>query len=71
MKVEYNDVHKYALKLRGFPFTLQTNTVSHLWDSKYDSHKWPTMLVDDHCILLLHHLSTHMHFITNGYKRFL
>ena len=24
----------------------------------------------DHCILLLQHLSTHMHFITNGYKRF-
>ena len=24
----------------------------------------------DHCILLLQHLSTQMHFITNGYKRF-
>ena len=24
----------------------------------------------DHCILLLNHLSNHMHFITNGYKRF-
>ena len=24
----------------------------------------------DHCILLLKHLSNHMHFITNGYKRF-
>ena len=24
----------------------------------------------DHCILLLQHLSTYMHFITNGYKRF-
>ena len=22
----------------------------------------------DHCILLLKHLSTHMHFITNGYR---
>ena len=25
----------------------------------------------DHCILLSKHLSNHMHFITNGYKRFL
>ena len=25
----------------------------------------------DHCIPLLYHISTHMHFITNGYKRFL
>ena len=24
----------------------------------------------DHCILLLKHLSYHMHFITNGFKRF-
>ena len=51
----------------------------------FDSHKWPTVLVRkvkgkprnfeancvDHCILLLQHLSNHMHFITNGYKRFL
>ena len=50
----------------------------------FDSHKWPTVLVRtvkenhaisrqicvDHCILLLQHLSNHMHFITNGYKRF-
>ena len=44
-------------------------------------HKWPSMFVDevkgissdtcvDHCILLLNYLSNHMHFITNGYKRF-
>ena len=25
----------------------------------------------DHCILLLKHLSNHMHFIKKGYKRFL
>ena len=51
---------------------------------KFDSHKWPTVLVDevkgkqcnfDACLLgplhlLLKHLSNHMHFITNGYKRF-
>ena len=49
----------------------------------FDSQKWPTVLVDrvtrkprnfeaylciDHCILLLKHLSNHMHFITNGYR---
>ena len=48
---------------------------------KFDSHKWLTVLVDDinkkenraisrhvcvdRCILLLQHLSNHMHFITN------
>ena len=51
----------------------------------FDSHKWLTVLVRkvkgkprnlrqicvDHGILLLKHLSNHMHFITNGYKRFL
>ena len=51
---------------------------------KFASHKWPTVFVDevkenhaissdtcmDHYILLLKHLSNHMHFITNGYKRF-
>ena len=51
---------------------------------KMDSHKWLTVLVDevkenlailghvcvDHCILLLKHLSTHMRFISNGYKCF-
>ena len=28
------------------------------------------ILCVDHCILLLNHLSNHMHFITNGYKHF-
>ena len=32
--VEYNDPHKFASKLRGFPITLRTNTVGHLWESK-------------------------------------
>ena len=51
------------------------------------SHKWPTVFVRDvilkenratlsdtcvdHYILLLKHLANYMHFITNGYKRFL
>ena len=34
VKVEYNDPHKHASKLHGFPFTLSTNTVGHLWESK-------------------------------------
>ena len=29
LKVEYNDPHKFASKLPGFPFTLRTNTVGH------------------------------------------
>ena len=41
LKVEYNDPHKHATKLHGFPFTPSTNMVGHL----FDSHKWPTMLV--------------------------
>ena len=32
-----------ASNMRGFPFTLRTNTIGHLWESK--SHKWPTVLV--------------------------
>ena len=34
VKVEYNDPHKFASKLSGFLFTVQTNTVGHLWESK-------------------------------------
>ena len=34
LKVEYNGPHTFASKLRGFPFTVQTNTVSYLWESK-------------------------------------
>ena len=51
----------------------------------FDFHKWPTVLVRKvkvkprnieanvcgSLILLLKHLSNHMHFITNGYQRFL
>ena len=33
LKVEYNDPDKFASKLRGFPFTLQTHTVGYLWES--------------------------------------
>ena len=30
-KVQYNDPRKYHSKLHGFPFTLSTITVCHLW----------------------------------------
>ena len=61
-------------------------TRTTIYGSKsFDSHEWPTMLVRDvkenrailsdtcvdHYILLLKHLSNHMHFITNVFKRFL
>ena len=29
LKVKYNDPEKLASELRGFPFTLRTNTVGH------------------------------------------
>ena len=32
LKVEYNDSHKFASKLLGFPFALRTNTVGHFWE---------------------------------------
>ena len=47
VKVEYHDPHKFAWKLRGFPFTVRTNTFGHYGSQKFDSHKWPTVLVDD------------------------
>ena len=34
IKVDYNHPHKFASKLRGFPFALLNNTVGHLWDTK-------------------------------------
>ena len=61
-------------------------TQSAIYGSQmFDSDKWPTVLVRnvkgnravlrqicvDHCILLSKHLSHHVHFMTNGYKRFL
>ena len=30
LKVEYNEPHKHAWKLHGFPFTSSTHTVGHL-----------------------------------------
>ena len=65
--------------LRGFPFTLRTNTVGHLWES---NHKWPTYLSTryyknhaifsdacvDHYILLLKYLSNQ--FYNKRLKRF-
>ena len=42
LKVENNDPHKFASKLLGFLFALRTNAAGHFWESKIDSHKWPT-----------------------------
>ena len=53
LKVEYNGPHTFASKLRGFPFTVQTNTVSYLWESKTMADRvsrrvwvWPAMQTD-------------------------
>ena len=49
----------------GRPFMgLQSLTTSN------ENHVILRRICVDHGIVLLHHLSTHMHFITNGYKRF-
>ena len=59
-------------------------TLSAIYGFDSHSHNWPTVLVRKvkrkprnfeescvaHCVLLLKHLSTHMYFITKGYKRF-
>ena len=34
-----------CLEIARFLFTSTTNTVGHLWESHFDSHKWPTVLV--------------------------
>ena len=34
LTVEYNDPHKHDSKLRGFPFTLRTDTVGRFMESK-------------------------------------
>ena len=41
--VEYNNPHNHS-KLHGFPFTSRTNIYG---SQKFDSHKWPTVLVDE------------------------
>ena len=35
-RCDYNDPHKHASKLHGFPFTSRTNTVGHFVESKFD-----------------------------------
>ena len=39
-------------------------------DEVQENHAISSDTCVDHYILLLKHLSNHMHFITNGYKRF-
>ena len=36
VKVEYNDPHKHASKLHGFPFTSSTNKVGHYGSQIFD-----------------------------------
>ena len=43
-----NDPHKHASKLRGFNFTLITNTVGYFMESKPGLQKWHAVLVTTH-----------------------
>ena len=73
-------VHTYLPRNCVVFLLLRELTRSVIYGSqKFDSHKWPTVLVKenhaisrhicvDHCILLLQHLSNHNDFITNGYR---
>ena len=47
LKVEYNDPHKFASELRDFPFALRLTRSAIYGGKKFDSHEWPTMLVDE------------------------
>ena len=55
LKVEYNDPHKFASELSGFTFALRTNStrLAIYGSQKYDSHKWPTVLVDKLFVLII------------------
>ena len=68
LKVEYNDPHKHASKLHGFPFTSSTNTVVLVHKVKWKPRNLEAKLCGS-LYSTLKHLSNHMHFITNGYKR--
>ena len=83
LKVEYNDPHKFASKLRGFYFTVRTNSGQPFKNltpimadrvsrrgKRIENRAISRHACVDHCIQHLQYLSTHMHFITNGYKRF-
>ena len=83
-EVEYNDPHKLPQTYVVFLLLCELTWSAISGSQKVDSHKWPTVLFNeikghraisryvcvDHCSLLLQHLSTQMHFITKGYKRF-
>ena len=45
VKVEYNNPHKYDLKLNGFLIGLELTRDANLWSQVFDSIKWPTVLV--------------------------
>ena len=45
-KVEYNDPHKFAPKLRGFPFTVRTNTLGHFQPYAFYRQGLHTLFID-------------------------
>ena len=46
-KVEYNDAHKFASKLRGFLLLCESTRSAIYGSQKFDYHKWPNVLVDE------------------------
>ena len=66
--------HKYASKLHGFLFTLRSQTPQNGMPCQFKAYKKKHAILShdcvDHYILLLKHLSNHMYFIPNSFKRF-
>ncbi len=47
-----------------------TKYLTEVYEVKGKPHNFQNNFLGDHYILLLKHLSNHMHFITNAFKRF-
>ena len=54
----------------GVKFLTPINGRPCKFSKQKENHAISRQMCVDHCILLFKHLSTHMHFITNGNKRF-
>ena len=71
-------IHTNCIELRGFPFTLRTNTVGHIWESMADrvsrrgrrkTVQFRGMFVWIIELYFYNIFLPIMHFITNSYRR--